>query len=153
MPAYTVKQRAPDILTIAALLAVVVIALGIVFRIIDAAVGGIIIVPLVGAAGVAQFMKAKRFATQANEAPQNKRRERDFQFTTAVKGGTRTIVFATEDILAIAALLAVVILALAIAFRSVETGTGGTIIIALVGAAGIAEFMKAKRSASKDGQA
>ena len=151
MPTYTVKQRAPDIVAIAALLAVVVIALGIVSRIIDAAAGGGIIVALVCAAGVAQFMKAKRFATQANAVPQNKRRERDFQFTTA--GGTRTIVFGTEDILAIAALLAVVILALAISFRSVETGAGGTIIIALVGAAGIAEFMKAKRSASKEGQA
>ena len=152
MPAYTVKQRAPDILTIAALLAVVVIALGIVFRIIDAAAGGIIVL-LVGAAGIAQFMKAKRFATETNAAPQNKRRERDFQFTTAVKGGTRTIVFGTEDILAFAALLVVVILALAIAFGSVETGADGTIIIALVGAAGIAEFMKAKRGAPKDGQA
>jgi len=148
MPTYTVKQRAPDILAIAALLAVAVIALGIVFRIIDAAASGII-VPLVGAAGIAQFMKAKRFATETNAAPQNKRRERGFE----LKGGVHTIVFGTEDILAIAALLVVVILALAIAFRSVETGAGGTIIIALVGAAGIAEFIKAKRSASKHGQA
>lgn len=51
----------------------------------------------------------------------------------------------TEDILAIGAVIVAIIIAIGIVFQTVDVAQGGTIIIALVGAAGIAQVIKAKR--------
>ncbi|WP_455369070.1 hypothetical protein [[Eubacterium] cellulosolvens] len=51
----------------------------------------------------------------------------------------------TEDILAIGAVIVAIIIAIGIVFQTVDVTQGGTIIIALVGAAGIAQVIKAKR--------
>jgi 4-hydroxybenzoate polyprenyltransferase len=51
----------------------------------------------------------------------------------------------TEDILAIGAVIVAIIIAIGIVFQTVDIAQGGTIIIALVGAAGIAQVIKAKR--------
>ncbi len=51
----------------------------------------------------------------------------------------------TEDILAIGAVIVAIIIAIGIVFQTVDVIQGGTIIIALVGAAGIAQVIKAKR--------
>jgi Zn-dependent alcohol dehydrogenase len=51
----------------------------------------------------------------------------------------------TEDILAIGAVIVAIIIAVGIVFQTVDVAQGGTIIIALVGAAGIAQVIKAKR--------
>jgi 4-hydroxybenzoate polyprenyltransferase len=51
----------------------------------------------------------------------------------------------TEDILAIGAVIVAIIIAIGIVFQTVDVVQGGTIIIALVGAAGIAQVIKAKR--------
>jgi len=51
----------------------------------------------------------------------------------------------TEDILAIGAVIVAIIIAIGIVFQTVDVAQGGTIIIALVGAAGIVQVIKAKR--------
>jgi len=51
----------------------------------------------------------------------------------------------TEDILAIGAAIVAIIIAIGIVFQTVDVAQGGTIIIVLVGAAGIAQVIKAKR--------
>ncbi len=51
----------------------------------------------------------------------------------------------TEDILAIGAVIVAIIISFGIVFQTVDVTQGGTIIIALVGAAGIAQVIKAKR--------
>ena len=51
----------------------------------------------------------------------------------------------TEDILAIGAVIVAIIIAIGIVFQTVDVVQGGIIIIALVGAAGIAQVIKAKR--------
>jgi hypothetical protein len=56
--------------------------------------------------------------------------------------------FVTEDIFAVAALWVVVLIAIGIAFHGVDATVGGGIIVALVGAAGIAKFIKSKRRGS-----
>ena len=56
----------------------------------------------------------------------------------------------TEDILAIGAVIVAIIIAIGIVFQTVDVTQGGTIIIALVGAAGIAQVIKAKRKRKQE---
>jgi hypothetical protein len=53
--------------------------------------------------------------------------------------------FATEDIVAAFAGIVAVIIAVGIVFKTVDVTAGGVIIAGLVGTAGIAEIIKAKR--------
>ncbi len=56
---------------------------------------------------------------------------------------------AIEDILAVVALWIVVLIATGIAFHAVDPAAGGGIIVALVGAAGIAKIVKSRRRGSE----
>jgi len=51
----------------------------------------------------------------------------------------------TEDILAIGAVIVAIIIAIGIVNKAVDAAQGGTIIVALVGAAGVAQVVKARR--------
>jgi hypothetical protein len=54
----------------------------------------------------------------------------------------------TEDILAIGAVVVAIIIAVGIVFKTVDVVQGGAIITALVGVAGIAQVIKARRGDS-----